>query len=351
VRPEGRVMPRQARIDAPGALHHIVIRGIEKRAVFRDDRDREDFIERLSGLLEEGATPCYAWALMPNHVHLLLRTGKASIASIMRRLLTGYAVRFNRRHDRHGHLFQNRYKSILCEEDGYLMQLVAYIHLNPVRAGIVRGIEALRAYPFTGYSALMGRTERAWQDTEYVLALFGSTFTEARINLHRHVAQWELKGSCPELTGGGLIRSAGGWRALKQAFREGAKLAGDERILGSSDFVQKTLKDAGEEYDRKTRLRSAGVDLPGVIAAVCDHTGVREKEVAGASKAAGPARARALVSYIAARKLSIAGSEVARQLNVDRSAVSRAIRRVEKDPGLTKTAETLVGRLLVDKPA
>ena len=82
---------------------------------------------------------------MTNHVHLLLRTGTAPIASIMRRLLTGYAVRLNRRHRRYGHLFQNRYKSILCEEDGYLKQLVAYIHLNPFRAGIVADVAALKS--------------------------------------------------------------------------------------------------------------------------------------------------------------------------------------------------------------
>ena len=106
-------MPRQARIDAPGALHHVIIRGIERKRIFEDDKDREDFLERLCGLLQEKPTPCYAWALMTNHVHLLLRTGQVPIASIMRRLLTGYAVRFNRRHHRHGHLFQNPYKSIL----------------------------------------------------------------------------------------------------------------------------------------------------------------------------------------------------------------------------------------------
>jgi putative transposase len=86
----------------------------------------------------------------------------------MRRLLTGYAVRFNRRDRRYGHLFQNRYKSILCEEDPYLKQLVAYIHLNPMRAGIVKDVKALKAYPFTGHSALMGKRLRPWQDTGYV---------------------------------------------------------------------------------------------------------------------------------------------------------------------------------------
>lgn len=208
-------MPRQARIDAPGALHHIVIRGIERKGIFKDDKDREDFLERLSGLLLEKGTPCYAWALMTNHVHLLLRTGTVPIASIMRRLLTGYAVRFNSRNRRHGHLFQNRYKSILCEEGRYLMQLVTYIHLNPVRAGIVKDAAALRVFPFAGHSALMGKRIRPWQDTEYVLAVFGRTLLEARRNLQRYVYKWSAKGRCSELTGGcGSMR--GDHRGLPQ---------------------------------------------------------------------------------------------------------------------------------------
>jgi len=337
-------MPRQARIDAPGALHHIVIRGIERKGIFEDDKDREDFLERLSGLLQEKVTPCYGWALMSNHVHLLLRTGIVPIASIMRRLLTGYAVRFNRRHRRHGHLFQNRYKSILCEEDRYLMQLVAYIHLNPVRAGIV-DVAALKVFPFTGYSALLGKRDRPWQDTEYVLALFGRTVSEARRNLQGHVAKWAAKGRCPELTGGGLIRSVGGWRAVKEAYRDGIRLASDERILGSSEFVEKTLKQAGEAYDRRMQLQSAGIDLSAVIAAVCRNFNIDEKELAGTTKRLKIPQARALVSHIATRELSISGSEVARRLNVDRSAVSRAIQRVGNDPGLIASARTILGLL------
>ena len=108
-------MPRKARIDAPGALHHIIIRGIEKRKIFKDDKDCYQFIKRLGTILAETETPIYAWALMPNHVHLLLKTGLTPIATIMRRLLTGYAVYFNHRYRRHGHLFQNRYKTILCQ--------------------------------------------------------------------------------------------------------------------------------------------------------------------------------------------------------------------------------------------
>ena len=96
-------MPRQARLDAPGVLHHIMIRGIERRKIFINDRDRKDFLERLSKLLPQSETACYAWVFIPNHGHFLFRTGLAPLVSIMRRLLTGYAVSFNRRHRRHGH--------------------------------------------------------------------------------------------------------------------------------------------------------------------------------------------------------------------------------------------------------
>jgi len=103
-------MPRLARLDAPGIVHHIVIRGIERRKIFRDARDWENFLERFGSLLLETKTACYAWALLPNHAHFLVRTSEVPVATVMRRLLTGYVVSFNRRHRRHGHLFQNRYK-------------------------------------------------------------------------------------------------------------------------------------------------------------------------------------------------------------------------------------------------
>jgi REP element-mobilizing transposase RayT len=285
-------MPRQARIDTPGALHHIIVRGIERTTVFVDDIDRNNFLERLSRHLSEAQTACYAWALMTNHAHLLLRTGSCPIASIMRRLLTGYAVSFNRRHRRHGHLFQNRYKSILCEADAYLKQLVAYIHLNPLRAGIVGDLPALKAYPFTGHSALMGQEDRPWIDTRYVLALFGRGLSEAQRNLQRHVAKWALKGRFQELTGGGLIRSSGGWREVREAYRDGIRLASDERTLGSSDFVERTLREAGGDHNRRVWLLSAGIDLASVIEAVCRHLGVDQNELDGRTKRADIVRAR-----------------------------------------------------------
>ncbi len=124
-------MPRLARLDAPGVFHHIIIRGIERRKIFRDNRDREDFFERLGKLLLETKTGCFAWAFLPNHAHLFLRTGEVPLATLMRRLLTGYVVSFNRRHKRHGHLLQNRDKSMVYQEETYLQELVRGIQGTP----------------------------------------------------------------------------------------------------------------------------------------------------------------------------------------------------------------------------
>jgi len=136
-------MPRKARLNAPGAVHHIIIRGIERRQIFRKDPDRVDLIQRLGRLLSETRTECFAWALIPNHADFLLSTGLLSIAAMMRRILTEYAVSFNNRNRRHRKLFQSRYKSILCQEDLYLKELVRYIHLNPLRAGLVNDLKVL----------------------------------------------------------------------------------------------------------------------------------------------------------------------------------------------------------------
>ncbi|MBW1939594.1 MAG: transposase, partial [Deltaproteobacteria bacterium] len=253
-------MPRQARLDAPGLLQHVMARGIERREIFKDDQDRKSFIDRLGIILEDTQTQCYAWALIPNHFHLLLRTSLTPLSKVMRRLMTGYAVTFNKRHKRSGHLFQNRYKSIVCEEDSYLLELIRYIHLNSLRAKSVKDLKELDKYPWTGHGAIMGKRRNplipclssknrqekpekylAEKTIEDVLLHFGDTVREARRRYRQFVKEGVDQGSRPELQGGGLVRSAGGdKRALLRRKREERELS-DERILGSGDFVTTVL--------------------------------------------------------------------------------------------------------------
>ena len=249
-------MPRKARIDAPGALHHVIIRGIERRKIFRSDYNRKNFLKRLQKLIPETQTDCFAWALIPDHVHLLLRTGLIPISVLMSRLLTGYAGWFNRKYRRHGQLFQNRYKSILCQEDPYLKELVRYIHLNPLRAGIVQDIQELDTYPFCGHSALMNKTEQTWQNVDYVYGMFSEQKRLAPKKYRVFIGKGIPAGRRSDLSGGGLLRSVGGWTVLKGLRQGGIRVKGDERMLGDSDFVENVLKTVQEELEQKNDLKT-----------------------------------------------------------------------------------------------
>ena len=336
-------MPRKARIDAPGALHHVIVRGIERKSIFKDRFDRTNFVKRCGTILSETDTPCYAWVLMRNHVHLLLKTGLIPLATVMRRLLTGYAQQFNRRHRRHGHLFQNRYKSFLCQEDTYLLELVRYIHLNPLRAEVVKDLKALRQYAWCGHRALMGQLQYDWQDTEYVLRLFGKKAAKARRAYAEFVAKGQHQGHRPDLVGGGLIRSLGGWAALKGHQGDGIRVKGDERILGNSDFVEKVLKKANEELTQRTLLQATGPDLAQLIKKVAKFYQIDIAELKTASKARKVSLARTILCYLAVRKLLFSCAEVARALNISSSTVSKAVTKGHALPNRTKIQMEILG--------
>jgi REP element-mobilizing transposase RayT len=305
--------------------------GIERRKIFRDDKDRDNFIERLETLLPETHTSCYAWALLSNHAHFLFRTGDKSLSTLMRRLLTGYVVTFNRRYNRHGQLFQNRYKSIICQEDTYLKELVRYIHLNPLRAKIISSISDLNRYPYCGHGVLLGKADITWQDTKYVLSYFGKTKKHARDKYLSFVEEGMDQGRRPELTGGGLIRSLGGWEKVKKIKLSGQdRIKGDQRILGESDFVQGILSEAEDKFNRFYELKSKGYDLKKVEKRVCEIFGVSREELFSRSRIKARADARGLYCYWAARELGYPLAELARQLNITAPGIVYAVRRGER---------------------
>jgi len=326
-------MPRLPRLDAPGVLHHVMGRGIEKRKIFLDARDRNDFISRIAELVRDDSMAVYAWALLQNHFHLLCKTRKRPLSLSMRKLLTGYVVNFNKRRKRHGHLFQNRYKSIVCQEDAYLKELVRYIHLNLIRAGLVKDIKDLNRSPWSGHSALMGNMERDWQDTEYVLSFFGQG-RAARRNYLRFTQSGIALGKRPELVGGGLIRSLGGWAEVLGARRRGKKQASDQRILGDGKFVEAVLSEMSEFEKENLRLTPKKEDLAALAARVCDIHDVSLAEVRSGSRRHEIVEARRVLSWLAVKALGYSGAEVARYLGVTTSCVTRA---VEREKGLDKT--------------
>lgn len=322
-------MPRMPRLDAPGVLHHVMVRGIEQRNIFRDNRDRENFLGRLGKLLQETQTACYAWALLPDHAHFLFRTGHASLPTLMRRLLTGYVVSFNHRYQRHGHLFQNRYKSIVCQEDLYFQELVRYIHLNPVRAGIVQDFAKLNSYSYSGHSTLMGKQKRPWQDTEYVLLYFGESSQDARNAYLAFVEAGLDQGHRRDLTGGGWRRSLGGWSGMEGRERTRDPDSRDERILGDSDFVDSILAKAEEKLTRPYELKRRGLDLEELAERVAEIYRIEAGQLFSRGRHQVRVQARDLFCFWAARELGLSLTALARRLGMSPPAVGYAAQRGE----------------------
>jgi REP element-mobilizing transposase RayT len=302
-------------------------RGLDRQPIFRDDRDRDDFVRRVAGLGEAGALTVYAWALLPNHAHLLVRTGGQPLARSMRSLLTGYAGAFNRRHKRVGHLFQNRYKSIVVEEEPYLLELVRYLHLNPVRAGVVNDLRRLDRYPWTGHSALLGRVPRPWQAVGEILGQFGPTPRRARAAYRAFLAAGLPQGRRPELQGGGLLRSLGGWAAVAALRRGREHYLADERVLGSSEFVE-TLRQEAERTERqRLRLRARAPALPPLLRQVAAAARLSPAALTGGGRARALARARDGLAYLWVEVLGHSGQALARALALHPVSVYRAARR------------------------
>ncbi len=324
-------MPRQARLDAPGTLHHVIMRGIESGKVVGDREDRENFVSRMGKIASDTETVIYAWALMPNHAHILLRSGPHGLSKYMRRFLTGYAITYNRRHTRYGHLFQNRFKSIVCDEDSYFRELVRYIHLNPLRAELVKDMAELERYPWCGHGVIMGRIKHDWQDRVYVLSWFGSSEGGAKKAYRKYVREGIGQGRRPELVGGGLIRTLGGWSQVLSLRRNREKVLTDERILGSGDFVERVIREADERLDYQLQAGERKQRVNQLIQEVCNREKINIKELRAGSRRGPISQVRSQVAVQLVEKYGIPLAEVARQLGVSTSAISKIVTRVSRE--------------------
>lgn len=306
-------MPRQARIDIPGLLQHVIVRGVARADIFLNDQDREDFIQRLGLLRAETKTHCFAWALLDNHVHLLLSPTERSLSHFMRRLLTGYAVTFNLRHNRSGHLFQNRYKSIVCDDEAYLLELVRYIHLNPLRAHIVDQLEDLDQYRWCGHRQLIGKSGQHLIKEDELLPLFAKR-KKAAIRHYRQFLADGLLEKKQKLSRGGKIAS----QAYNAALRDDDCY--DDRILGGGDFIEQVLSAA------HLRVRP-GLSLNKLVAKVALYYDIDDSDLSLPCRQPVIVRAKAVICYLAMRHYHFSGVTIAARLGYSTSAVSRAAGR------------------------
>ncbi len=294
-------MPRQARIDVPGTLYHVMSRGIERRAIFFEEADYLDFQERLYVWLRKCGAKCLAWCLMPNHFHLLLLRGERPLSEFMHHAMTGYAVNFNIRHGRVGHLFQNRYKAIICDIEQYLRELVPYIHLNPLRAELVKDLAGLAGYRWCGHGAVATGVPDGILDEGLLLEHFGGGDKSPRAAYMELMAEKAAEGKSTGALG---------------TFRHDAEAVSDPRVLGDSDFVEAILRAADEKMNRPPKSRDE------LLVEAARITGVEAPDILRRTRNRRAARARAIYCHLC-REERISLAELAEELGIGRSAVCR----------------------------
>jgi REP element-mobilizing transposase RayT len=175
-------MPRKRRFINPGEIHHVMSRGLDGMPLFLDDEDREKFIKTTGNIFIDGSCHCYAWVLMDNHYHFVIRPLDHSLQKIMRRINGSYARYFNKKYNRRGYVFQDRFKSVATQEYWYLKELIRYVNLNPLRAGIVKSIDELVKYKWSGHCEIMGLVKGCgWFSAISILERFGKTIAESRL--------------------------------------------------------------------------------------------------------------------------------------------------------------------------
>ncbi len=309
-------MPRQARIDIPGQVYHVMSRGIERRAIFLDEEDYLDFHQRISVWLNRSGGKCLAWCLMPNHFHFLVLRGTRPLSEMMHHVITGYATNFNLRHRRAGHLFQNRYKAIICDLEEYLLELVPYIHLNPLRARLVKDLAELGGYKWCGHSAVVKGVPDGILDRDALLKNFGDNVGTAVERYTTILAKKAATLERPDLAGGGLMRSLSGGSSVLRILRAGEKVLSDQRILGESDFVESILRAANETLEKSPKSRTE------LLTEVESLTGIDRQDIFRHTRERGPAQARAVYCFLC-REAGYSGGELAAELRISDSAVSR----------------------------
>ena len=304
-------------------------RGLERRYIFRSPTDKLDFLARFGNKLARADAQCLAWALMSNHYHFLIQVGQRPLSKLMAPVLGGFASSYNRRHNRCGYVFQNRYKSILIDEDSYLLELVRYIHLNPVAAGMIADVNELRRYPWTGHAGMLNKHTQEWHSVDAALAHFGPTPGCARSAYIKFLKEGEAESRCTNLSGGGLIRSHGGWEGIERLRKEHIACIGDERILGSSEFVESALRQDDLSAKRTVRLAHAGWNIEKLARWACSHTGISQDKLASKARRGKLSEAKSIICYLGVNELGLSIREIADFLSISQPSASAWVKKGE----------------------
>jgi REP element-mobilizing transposase RayT len=292
-------MSRALRIEYPGAVYHVICRGNNRQAIFRDDQDRKRYLEKLSMYCQVKKIDLLAYCLMSNHVHVLLETAEGNLSKMMQALQTSYTLSFNRRHGRSGHVFEQRYKAMLVDKDNYLIQVSRYIHLNPVEAKLA---ERPQDYRWSSYSSYLKGKGIAGSKVGAVLDYF----------------------------------TGSKWRQIEQ-YREFVEGGRGEKVNNPVPEVRKQIYIGDEEFEEAAQRqlqRASGREirptLKRIVEAVRELTGKNEAEIRGRQRDEEIKRSRELVCYLGRRRGELSLDELRRYLQVrELSTVSHAVKRAE----------------------
>lgn len=290
-------MARKPRIHFPGALFHVMLRGNDGRAIFVDDADRVHLGRVVGDGVRRYGHRIYAYCWMANHVHLALQCGAVPMSRIVHNLSFRYAAHFNRRHERCGHLFQSRYKAILVDADAYLLELIRYIHLNPVRAGLCNTADD---YAWSGHHSYVGNDIGSWVSTSWVLSQFGADADVARMRYVSFIAQGIGEGRRDDFH----------------------KSLPEDKLLVDDDFAGQVLCDSTAPSVMRP------MSLAAICRIVCAAAGKDEAALRTVGRAVEMHRIRSVIAYLVASNRLGSLTELARYLGRDMTTLSRGARAV-----------------------
>jgi len=320
------------RLDWENAFHHVMTRGMEKRTIFEEDLDLYLFVDRLQKCAIETGIHVFAWVLMPNHIHLLTKTGGVPLSTFMHKLLTGHASYYNRKYGRVGHLFQNRYRSILVQTEVYFHSLIRYIHLNPLKAGIVSDLADLNEYRWSGHFGLIHADVYAWQDTDAVLRDFAGdpanqirSYTDFLMSIDEDISDLMFDE-------GSFIIGPAGLHTLANKSTISASASGNHRILGNRSFAESVL--ARLKCNRGTPIRdreSEHAIIDQLIQLIQMHWMVDKNSLLSGRRTRRSSRAREFLSYCLVDELGLSLTDAAGIQHLSSQGVDQALKRFRSE--------------------
>jgi putative transposase len=305
-------MARKPRIEFDGAFYHVLTRGNQKQNIFLEEEDYHKYLQILIDYKKRYQFSLYAYGLMPNHVHLLVETKEVPLSKILQGINQRYTMHFNWKYDTVGHLFQGRYKAILCNKDEYLLNLIKYIHYNPVRAGIT---ETVDKYPWSSHGDFMRAKPTGPVDSQLILSVFSKTLGQAR-RLYQKFMEDE-----------------------RGASRKDFNKTVDQRILGDESFAEGVMAKV-ENKISLGRVRKK-FSLEEIANEVQDLYGLSWNELRGKGKSQKVVQGKRVMSLIA-REYGYKGKEVAEFLQKDPAVVTRYLKNPER---LNKVMTEVLGAL------